>query len=192
MTKPLKSSDFRPFSTTKVIQHIQQVVKTTAVPTWFQTVPSNVGDAAAGTLKAAEWRSLATLYLPLALTTLWGEGTSHPSEQEAQTLREILDNSMILFIATRMICSRTMTRDRVTAIRACMSVYVRRVQEIHPHFIPRPNHHMAQHIADFLDDFGPVHSWWCFPFENLIGILQRLPTNHKSGGCIKTTNTLHY
>ncbi|PIL27307.1 hypothetical protein GSI_10454 [Ganoderma sinense ZZ0214-1] len=42
-------------------------------------------------------------------------------------------------------------------------------------------HHMAFHIYDFLELFGPVHSWWAFPFERLIGQLQRLPTNHKFG-----------
>jgi hypothetical protein len=155
------------------------------VPTWFQTVPSNVGDAAAGTLKAAEWRSLATVYLPLALTSLWGEGTQHSSPEVAQTLRSLLAHSLILFIATRLVCSRTMSQERVKLVHLCLSAYVQNLKAAYPHFTPHSNHHMAQHIAGFLDDFGPVHSWWCFPFENLIGILQRLPTNHKSGECLK-------
>ncbi|KAE9388056.1 hypothetical protein BT96DRAFT_743303, partial [Gymnopus androsaceus JB14] len=33
----------------------------------------------------------------------------------------------------------------------------------------RPNIHAGQHIYDFLLLFGPVISWWCFPFEHLIG-----------------------
>ena len=40
---------------------------------------------------------------------------------------------------------------------------------------------MVLHIYDFLRLFGPVHSWWCFPFEWLIGQLQWLPTNHRFG-----------
>ncbi|KAI9464872.1 hypothetical protein HD554DRAFT_2026214, partial [Boletus coccyginus] len=44
-----------------------------------------------------------------------------------------------------------------------------------------PNHHASFHIYDYLVLFGPVHSWWTFPFEQLIGVLQRLPNNHKSG-----------
>ena len=40
---------------------------------------------------------------------------------------------------------------------------------------------MACHIYDYLKLFGPVQSWWCFPFECLIGHLQRLPLNDKFG-----------
>ena len=37
------------------------------------------------------------------------------------------------------------------------------------------------HIYEFLDLWGPVYHWWCFPFERLIGSLQRLPTNNLFG-----------
>ncbi|KAF9066186.1 hypothetical protein BDP27DRAFT_1150464, partial [Rhodocollybia butyracea] len=37
----------------------------------------------------------------------------------------------------------------------------------------KPNIHTAGHIYDFLLLFGPVMSWWCFPFERLIGALQK-------------------
>ena len=29
--------------------------------------------------------------------------------------------------------------------------------------------------------YGPVHAWWTFPFERLIGLLQRIPTNFQNG-----------
>ncbi|KAG2740643.1 hypothetical protein P692DRAFT_20880781 [Suillus brevipes Sb2] len=61
------------------------------------------------------------------------------------------------------------------------SGYVGKLKEIHPTFSLRPNHHVSFHLYDFLLLFGPAHSWWCFPFEHLIGILQRLPINHKFG-----------
>jgi hypothetical protein len=38
---------------------------------------------------------------------------------------------------------------------------------------------MATHLHDFLILFGPVRNWWTFPFERLIGHLQRLPQNHR-------------
>ncbi|KAI5995796.1 hypothetical protein F5J12DRAFT_896429 [Pisolithus orientalis] len=40
---------------------------------------------------------------------------------------------------------------------------------------------MSIHIYDYLRLFGPVQSWWCFPYECLIGHLQHMPTNHKFG-----------
>jgi len=37
------------------------------------------------------------------------------------------------------------------------------------------------HLPLFFSLFGPVRSWWCFPFERLIGQIQRLLSNHKLG-----------
>ncbi|KAG2335989.1 hypothetical protein BDR05DRAFT_897389, partial [Suillus weaverae] len=66
--------------------------------------------------------------------------------------------------------------------------YVRNLKKIHPTFALCPNHHATFHIYDYLLLFGPTHSWWCFPFECSIRILQCLPINHKIGGCLWITN----
>lgn len=163
---------------------IQAVIRDTDTPSWFTRGPSNYGEAATGSLKSDEWRSMATVYMPFALVSLWGEGSEHPSAAIAEELRLVADNSMDLFSATRLACLRTMTRERADAYRACMVRFIRNHKDLHPHVNLRPNHHAALHIFDFLHLFGPVKSWWCFPFERLIGILQRLPTNHKNGNDI--------
>jgi len=36
-------------------------------------------------------------------------------------------------------------------------------------------------LYEYLRRFGPVHGWWTFPFERLIGMLERIPTNFKIG-----------
>ena len=46
----------------------------------------------------------------------------------------------------------------------------------------RPNIHAAGHIYDFLLLFGLVMSWWAFPFEYLIGVLQQVNMNDYIGG----------
>ncbi|KAF8547083.1 hypothetical protein OG21DRAFT_1425498 [Imleria badia] len=74
-----------------------------------------------------------------------------------------------------------MSSAHTKAYRLCITEYLGALKRIHPGFNSRPNHHAAIHISDFLNLFGPVHSWWAFPFERLIGILQCLPKNHKSG-----------
>ncbi|HEV7736481.1 MAG TPA: hypothetical protein VGO47_03810 [Chlamydiales bacterium] len=56
--------------TPALIQHIQNVIRDTIVPSWIESVPKNYGEAAAGTLKADEWRTLATVYLPIALISI--------------------------------------------------------------------------------------------------------------------------
>lgn len=88
---------------------------------------------------------------------------------------------MELVCAVYLACARTMTAERARTYRSHIVEYVGNLTKVHPAFAPRPNHHAAFHVYDYLLLFGPAHSWWCFPFERLIGILQRLPVNHKSG-----------
>jgi hypothetical protein len=184
----LKSAEPPPpkFGTPEVLQRIREVIRDTATPSWLDSVPHNFGDAAAGNIKANEWRSLATIYLPVALVSMWGEGSQHPTRDIATELRSVLDHTMSLFSAVRLACMRTMTIRRLDAYRTQIAKYIRDLKTVHPDCSPRPNHHMAQHIYDFLILFGPVRSWWCFPFERLIGIIQRLPTNHKFGGSFQS------
>ena len=88
---------------------------------------------------------------------------------------------MLLVAAVRLaLCTVT---DKAIVERYLENIkdYVHDLQQIYPEAPLVPNYHMAFHIYDFLELFGPVHSWWSFPFERLIGQLQRVPTNHKFG-----------
>jgi hypothetical protein len=163
------------------MQRIKDVIRDTVTPSWLSTVPRNYGEAKAGTVKADEWRTLYTVYLPIALVSVWGEGSSHPSPEIGRKLREILDHTMSLTSAITISCMRTMTRARATTYRLHVATWLRDLKGLHPHTTLRTNNHMAIHIYDFLLLFGPIRSWWCFPFERLIGQLQRLPNNHRFG-----------
>lgn len=163
------------------MQRIRDIVKNTITPSWIESVPYNFGDAAAGPLKADEWRTMSTIYLPLALISLWGDGTPHSSPEVAAKFRHVLDHTMALVCAIILACARTMTHERATAYRSYIASFIQDLQDLHPDTTRRTNHHMAMHIYDFLHLFGPVHSWWCFPFERLIGQLQRITSNHKFG-----------
>jgi hypothetical protein len=92
---------------------------------------------------------------------------------------------MALFQATVIACRYVMTEDRAQAYREYVKIWTRDLRTLFPHIrgsIPRPNIHAAAHIYDFLLLFGPVVSWWCFPFERLIGVLQKVNTNNHGGG----------
>ncbi|KAF8583379.1 hypothetical protein K439DRAFT_1318835, partial [Ramaria rubella] len=164
-----------------VMRHIRSVIANTDTPSWLRSVPRGFGDAAAGTMKADEWRTMYSIYLPLALVDLWGEGSSHPSPEFSMKFSRVSDHTMTLVSAIIIACKRTMTEACATAYRDCLIKWVGDLTDIHPHTGHRPNHHMAFHIYDFLLLFGPVWSWWCFAFERLIGQLRRLPSNHKIG-----------
>lgn len=124
---------------------------------------------------------MATIYIPLALVSILGETSRHPSPESAAEARGILDHSMDLVQAIRIACMRVMTETRVTAYRSFILSWLDSLPKVLPNASLRPNCHMACHIYDYLRLFGPVRSWWCFPFERLIGHLQRLPNNHHYG-----------
>lgn len=142
------------------LERIREVIRDTVKPSSVGSVPLNFGDAAAGTPKTDEWRTMYRLYLALALVSLWGEGTLHISDSVADKLRAILDHTMALVSAIAIVCARTVTVERAVAYRSYIATWVRDLTTLHPHMNHVGNHHMAFHIYDFLLSFGPVHSWW--------------------------------
>ncbi|KAJ7642972.1 hypothetical protein DFH06DRAFT_999374, partial [Mycena polygramma] len=98
LTKPRRrADDFVPKAINlSQIKFIQRVIAQTATPSWINTVPRNYGESNAGTIKADEWRTLATLYLPIALILLWAD---RPTDEHSARLLGMLDHSMALFQA---------------------------------------------------------------------------------------------
>lgn len=184
--KPLRSKNLGVQGTAsdKYLDVIKAVVKGVEKPSWLSTVPSDFGRTRTGTLKADEWRAFATIYLPIALVLLWGEGSKHSSLQVAAARRAILDHTMYLVQALSLACYRTTTDSRIQNMHRHLSDYLRCLSEVHKDARPTLNHHMSLHLSKYLKLFGPVHSWWSYPFERLIGRLQHMPTNHKFGECI--------
>lgn len=148
-------------------------------------MPRNFGQAAAGTIKADEWHSLATLYLPIALATLWGDINGQKPASDDEHLA-VLDNAMALFQAVVIAMRYTITLKLASDYQMYIQQWVGELGQLFPYINAqkktRTNLHVVQHIYDFLLLFGPVISWWEFPFERLIGILQKVTTNGQSGG----------
>jgi hypothetical protein len=165
----------------EILDRIREVIKNTVRPSWVRSVPPKFGAASAGSLKADEWRTMCTIFFPLALISLWGDGTPCPLSSPDPELQPLLHLTMLLVSAVHIACKRTLTREDATAYRTYMVEYLNLLRELLPGASLRDNDHMAMHIYDFLLLFGPVRSWWCFPFERLIGKLQRIPHNHKFG-----------
>ncbi|KAJ3990625.1 hypothetical protein F5050DRAFT_1795865 [Lentinula boryana] len=97
---------------------------------------------------------------------------------------------MSLFQATDISCRYTMTSSWAQAYSGYIKAWMADLRRLYPHVresVPRSNVHAAAHIYDFLSLFGPVTSWWCFPFERLIGTLQKVNTNDHKGGEMEAT-----
>ena len=168
-----------------VIERIRDVMRDMVKPSWVNSLPSDLpelfGTKAAGSFKADEWRTFFTIILPLALVSLWGDGTTHASKHTADYRLSIVDHTMTLVSAVLIAGSRLMSSNRAARYRDYIQSYNSLLPKIYPHIEPRTNQHVAFHISDFLVSYGPIRSWWCFPFERLVGILQDIPSNHKFG-----------
>jgi hypothetical protein len=148
-------------------------------PTWMTSVPSNLGEASHGKLKADQWRVLGTTHLPLALIRLWGLGNTE--SPRSRRCREILNLTVSLLSAVTVASSRSMSHGLANSYLQHIQAYLGGLKKVFPEYGFHPNHHMALHLHQYLLLFGPVHGWWTFPFERMIGMLQRIPTNGKIG-----------
>ena len=53
-----------------------------------------------------EWQTITTIYLPVALISLWGTGSAQVSQSTAAQLKQILDHTMDLVSAVSLACMR--------------------------------------------------------------------------------------
>ena len=148
-------------------------------PLWMTSVPSNLGDPAHGKLKADQWCVLGTTFLPLSLVRLWG--LTNAESSRSRRCQEILNLTMSLLSAVTVASSHSMSPALADSYLQHMQAYFAGLKKVFPEYRFHPNHHLALHLHQYLLLFGPVHAWWTFPFERMIGMLQRMPTNGKDG-----------
>lgn len=184
MTQPLRDPNYSPRPktiSTSDFRFIQEVIANTTTPSWVHHVPKNFGEKGAGSIKADEWRLLATIYLPIALVLLWGEQVG----KNAAHFLKLLIHSMPLFQAATIISRYTTSNTRSEALRDFIKHWLGNLQSLYPHTNTprtRTNPHVAMHLYDFLLLFGPALSWWAFPIERLIGQLGKINSNDHLGG----------
>jgi len=121
---------------------------------------------------------MAIVYLPIVLISLWSPGDLYNCENINNHASKVLGNSMQLFSTACLVGLNNMSQRCIEAYQVCIIAYLANIQTLYSHVTLRLNVHMAVHVNNFLKQFGPAHSWWCFSFERLIGILQRQPSNH--------------
>lgn len=162
-----------------ILARVRSAIRNVVKPSWIDTPPPTFGSKKAGNIKAAQWHILWTIYIPLALLSLWVVGMPDATN-DANDMSQVLDNAMALTSLILLAYKHSMTKARAESYRSHVRHYVDGLQKLFPGFL-LPYHHALFHIFDFLLLFGPIRSWWCFPFERLIGSLQDIPHNHKPG-----------
>jgi hypothetical protein len=178
LNKPINPATFIP-NNVDMLRHVRGVIDKTDVPSWIPSMPRDWGSAAMGTPKADEWRMMATIYFPIAVLSKWGGGVGTTREERGR--RQLLDLTMCLVQATWLACGRSTDGARQSSYLTYLCTYLHNLQSTVSDSRFLPNHHFAIHIYDFLSLWGPVQSWWCFPFERTNGMLQRIDTSHVYG-----------
>jgi hypothetical protein len=148
-------------------------------PSWLTSIPSNLGEPSHGKLKADQWRTLGTTYLPVSLIRLWDR--LEDNDQRSRQCKKLLAVTLSLISAVVIASSRTTSQEKADLYLHHMQTYLNGLRELFPQYRFLPNQHMALHLAEYLQFYGPVHSWWTFPFERLIGMLQHIPNNFQDG-----------
>jgi hypothetical protein len=164
----------------KEIDEIQTHLCMITRPSWHRGAPQNLGNPEHGKLKAEQWRGSIEFDLPVILWKLWGAGSDEDSEQSSRR-RKLAECTLLFATAIQWGSSYVTSEVHARQYKYHMRRYYESLTGIFPEISWRPNHHAALHLDTFLQRYGPLHGWWMFPFERIIGCLQKTSTNHKSG-----------
>jgi hypothetical protein len=166
--------------TEEEMKEIWKDIRYMVKPSWVTSAPPNLGSACHGKLKADQWRAVGTIYLPLSLIRLWAQ-SQLVDDDRSQRCKDLLDVTMSLFSAIIVASTEETSHAHAEQYLRHMSAYMEGIKRLFPDYQFRPNQHMAMHLPDYLIGYGPVQGWWTFPFERVIGMLQRTSTNCKIG-----------
>jgi len=176
---PFERMEWATFGREEARSRIQRVIKEIVTPSSVGSLPHDFGEAKAGTMKAYQWRIMWMIHIPLAFASLWSP-SSPLFVQEEEDMSPVFDNIMQLAIATTLMGKHSQSKSRVASLRESMIAHMEGLKVLFPGF-GVPSYHTSIHIPDYIPVAGPTRNWWCFPFERMIGKLQRMGHNHQYG-----------
>lgn len=161
------------------MRHFRKGIMQTRRPVWQESPPPHLGTKSQGKLKADQWRTFIEFDLPVTLVQLWVTDSATAGNDNRQY--KIVENTMHLAIALRWATTHHTSQGHVDEYMHHMRAYLRTLRELFPAKSLKPNHHNALYLGEMLLRFGPARGWWMFPFERVIGLLQKFNTNNKMG-----------
>ncbi len=94
--------------------------------------------------------------------------------------REQLQCWVHFVLACRRLCKFHITQDDLRIADALLLRFCTKVSSIFGKSVLTPNMHMHCHLKSCVEEFGPFHSFWLFPFERYNGLLGKHPNNNRS------------
>ena len=83
-------------------------------------------------------------------------------------------------LACRRLVKFSISHTDLTVADGLLLKLCQRSTELYGESAITPNMHMHCHLSSCLLEFGPIHSFWLFPFGRYNGILEEQPTNNRS------------
>jgi hypothetical protein len=158
-----------------VMEAVWADMAVTQLPTWLTAAPRNWGTKERGKASADQWRVICTIHLAITLIRLWCNETGRK--------KAMLRNFMDLVNAVLTAHTRITSRKQIDTYTRLIFRYVTGLKNLFPDVNLRPNHHVALHIGEMLDLFGPTNSHNASFYERYIKFLHRINTNQKIGMC---------
>ena len=93
----------------------------------------------------------------------------------------LVESTILLTTAIQWATSYCMSAIHAGHYMLCMVAYLSILKKLYPTLAWHPNHHATLYIGAFLLLFGPMHGWWMFTYEQVIGLLQKTNVNYKCG-----------
>jgi len=156
--------------TASQLSKIHACLSDTVIPGWIERPPTNLGAKSHGKLKADQWFTLFTIFLPLIIPEIWlvSSNKRHAA---------LLENFYDLVTCTNIVCSYAITEASADAYRDHYIKYRRSLDQLFPNIPTRPNHHYAMHNPELMKFWGPLIKLSEFPYEQHNGRLQKIKTN---------------
>ncbi|MBW0478387.1 hypothetical protein O181_018102 [Austropuccinia psidii MF-1] len=161
------------------VKKFQSLFEEVIVPTGITRIPSNAGAPKTGKMKASEWKSLFSIYLPLvSLDVFLGDFDSIESTLPSNWL--LLKNLCALVTCTNILIYQSITQDNCKSFLHHYKTYCKTSEVLFSNCKIKPNHHYALHVKTQLLWWGPLRSISEHSGERLNGFLQKFKNNGKA------------
>ncbi|KAI7963216.1 hypothetical protein MJO29_003643 [Puccinia striiformis f. sp. tritici] len=165
------------------LAHIRKALPDIIIPRGVTQVPLNLGDPKHGKLKASEWHSLFSTYLPLSLINFF---VDNPAKCATDNNQNLLLNFSSLVICTNIVSLKSINDSDSNKLAEAYSLYTETSKLVFDSPKILPNHHYALHLPEQMKWWGPLSNVSEFSGERVNGILQKMKTNGIIGELIRT------
>ena len=149
----------------KHLANLEEQVKNFIIPNNAGRLPSTIGSGYAG-FTANQWSNWITVYSPIVLKGI---------------LPDDHLNCWLLFVrACSLLKARVIRKSDIESADLLLLQYCKKFQQMYGQYSITPNMHLHTHLKQCLIDYGPLHAFWCYPFERYNGILGSFHSNRKA------------